>query len=151
LARDFTARDAAVIRSRKPTVVPEQTIRRPDVPDRQIRMRIAPVLDEAGDAKYLVTISEDLTEVRGLEQQLRQAQKLATVGQLTGGIAHDFNNLLGIMLGNLDLLSEHLEPGTDQAELATEATTAARRGAELTQRMLAFARKQPLQPRSIDI
>src|SRR3569833_482851 len=76
---------------------------------------------------------------------------MEAVGRLTGGVAHDFNNLLGIITGNLDLLIEHVEGDADAMELAEEALSGALRGAELTQRMLAFARKQPLQPKVIDL
>ena len=84
------------------------------------------------------------------QQQLAQSQKMEAVGQLTGGIAHDFNNLLTVITGAAEILSDDV---TDQPELATTLAMideAAQRGAELTQRLLAFARKQPLQPRATD-
>jgi signal transduction histidine kinase len=84
------------------------------------------------------------------QQQLVQAQKMEAVGQLTGGIAHDFNNLLTVITGAAEILSDDV---TGQPELATTVAMideAAQRGAELTQRLLAFARKQPLQPRATD-
>jgi signal transduction histidine kinase len=84
------------------------------------------------------------------QQQLAQSQKMEAVGQLTGGIAHDFNNLLTVITGAAEILSDDV---TDQPELATTLSMineAAQRGAELTQRLLAFARKQPLQPRATD-
>ena len=71
---------------------------------------------------------------------------MEAVGNLTGGIAHDFNNLLGIVIGNLDLLIDSKPDAADRGELAREALEAALRGADLTKRLLAFARKQPLQP-----
>ncbi len=86
------------------------------------------------------------------EAQLRQAQKLESIGQLTGGIAHDFNNLLTAVLGNLELLTRHLE-GKDARlyHFAKNAYDAASRGASLTQRLLAFSRRQPLDPRPTDL
>jgi signal transduction histidine kinase/CheY-like chemotaxis protein/ligand-binding sensor domain-containing protein len=84
-----------------------------------------------------------------LEAQLRQAQKLETVGQLTGGIAHDFNNLLTVIIGNLEMLGMEPEIDGEARSLAANALAAADRGATLTQRLLAFARRQALQPRSI--
>jgi signal transduction histidine kinase len=86
------------------------------------------------------------------EAQLRQAQKLESIGQLTGGVAHDFNNLLTAVLGNLELLTRHLE-GKDGRlyHFAKNAYDAASRGASLTQRLLAFSRPQPLDPRPTDI
>jgi signal transduction histidine kinase len=89
-----------------------------------------------------------------LEQQaaqLRQAQKMEAIGNLTGGMAHDFNNLLGVVIGNLDLLSERLGSDPDARELVQEALDAALRGADLTRRLLAFARRQPLQPERVDL
>ncbi|MDB5396666.1 MAG: domain S-box protein [Rhodospirillales bacterium] len=98
-----------------------------------------------------LVVAEDVTERKNLEEQLRQSQKMEAVGRLTGGIAHDFNNLLGIITGNLDLLIERIEGDPESAELAEEALGGALRGAELTQRMLAFARKQPLHAKIIDL
>jgi two-component system NtrC family sensor kinase len=96
-------------------------------------------------------VRERSRQLGEMEQQLRHAQKMEAIGQLTGGIAHDFNNLLGIVTGNLDLLIEHLEGDAEGLELADEALQGALRGATLTQRMLAFARKQPLQPAVTDL
>jgi CheY-like chemotaxis protein len=86
-----------------------------------------------------------------MDEQLRQAQKMEAIGNLTGGIAHDFNNLLSVVIGNIDLLREELTKGSSLDELANEALTAALRGAELTRRLLAFARRQPLQPKVVDV
>ncbi|SEP00848.1 His Kinase A (phospho-acceptor) domain-containing protein [Rhodospirillales bacterium URHD0017] len=85
------------------------------------------------------------------EEQLRQLQKLESIGQLTGGVAHDFNNLLTAVLGNLELLRKRLpsNPATDR--LLDGATQGAQRGAALTQRLLAFARRQALQPKPTDL
>jgi PAS domain S-box-containing protein len=93
----------------------------------------------------------DLTEKIKIEEQFRQAQKMEAVGQLTGGLAHDFNNLLAVIIGNLDVLSELHELDSEQKELLQGAIGAALSGSELTRRLLAFARRQPLQPESIDV
>ncbi len=85
------------------------------------------------------------------EVQLRQSQKLEAVGQLTGGVAHDFNNLLTVILGNAEMLSEQLEDRAHLRRLADITVNAAQRGSELTSRLLAFSRKQPLQPRILNI
>jgi signal transduction histidine kinase len=104
---------------------------------------------------YARTLEERVTqrsrELEEANQQLRQAQKMEAIGRLTGGIAHDFNNLLGVITTNLDLLIERIESDIESAELAREALGGALRGAELTQRMLAFARKQPLHPMPVDL
>jgi len=86
-----------------------------------------------------------------IQEELRHAQKLEALGQLTGGVAHDFNNLLAVIFGNLELLEQQLEARGDLRELAHEASVAAARGAQLPPRLLAFSRKQQLQPASIDV
>jgi len=96
-------------------------------------------------------VAERTAELRLNEEALRQSQKMEAVGQLTGGIAHDFNNLLQVIIGNLEALQRNL-PG-DSARLqraATNAMAGAQRAASLTQRLLAFSRRQPLNPRPVD-
>ncbi|MBB3265773.1 PAS domain S-box-containing protein [Azospirillum sp. OGB3] len=85
------------------------------------------------------------------EEQLRQTQKLETLGQLTGGVAHDFNNLLMAVLGNLELLRKRLPDDPMTERLFDGAMQGAQRGATLTQRLLAFARRQDLQPQAVDL
>jgi signal transduction histidine kinase/ActR/RegA family two-component response regulator len=85
------------------------------------------------------------------ESQLVQAQKMEAVGTLTGGIAHDFNNLLGVVIGNLDLLRPQVQSIAEADEMVGDSLDAALKGAELTRRLLAFARRQPLSPARIDI
>ncbi len=91
-------------------------------------------------------LGEDLTEYRQAQMALNQAQKLKAVGQLTGGIAHDFNNLLTVILGNLASVEEGLRGRPEQYKAVNTAMNAARRGADLTRRLLAFSRRQTLQP-----
>ncbi|MBK8181445.1 MAG: PAS-domain containing protein [Candidatus Competibacteraceae bacterium] len=91
-------------------------------------------------------LGEDLTEYWQTQMALNQAQKLKAVGQLTGGIAHDFNNLLTIILGNLAAVEEGLRSRPEQYKAVSTAMNAARRGADLTRRLLAFSRRQTLQP-----
>jgi signal transduction histidine kinase len=92
----------------------------------------------------------NVTERQTVEAQLRQAQKMEAIGNLTGGVAHDFNNLLGVVLGNLDLARERLGDDEDLREMVGEALEAAGRGADLTRRLLAFARRQPLRPAAVE-
>ena len=91
----------------------------------------------------------DVTQQRKVEAQLRQSLRLEAVGQMTGGIAHDFNNLLTIIIGNAELIEESSDPAL--RALAEVARKAAERGAELTGRLLAFSRQQPLDPKAVDI
>lgn len=91
---------------------------------------------------------EEMENREQVEQQLRQSQKMEAVGQLTGGVAHDFNNILAVIIGNSEMLGDKLgedEPGLSAIQRAAD------RGAELTQRLLAFSRQQPLQPCTIDL
>ncbi len=93
----------------------------------------------------------DITERNKLEGQLRQAQKMEAIGQLTGGIAHDFNNMLTVITGTIDILADAVADKPEVAAIAKLISEAADRGAELTGHLLAFARRQPLQPRTADI
>ncbi|MCX7789258.1 MAG: PAS domain S-box protein, partial [Chloroflexaceae bacterium] len=112
---------------------------------------LIPITNEKGECTHFVSIQRDITEQLALEEQLRQAQRLEAVGQLTGGVAHDFNNLLTVMLGNAELLSEALADNPDLKPLAEMIGTAAQRGSALTQHLLAFARRQALDPRAVDV
>ncbi|MET0984209.1 MAG: PAS domain-containing protein [Steroidobacteraceae bacterium] len=109
-----------------------------------------PVRGAAGKPARIIISARDVTESRALESQLRQAQKMEAVGQLTGGIAHDFNNLLTVIIGNLDRLERQL-PEDPMRRAAGMALDSARRAATLTHRLLAFSRKQPLEPKAIDV
>jgi PAS domain S-box-containing protein len=97
-----------------------------------------------------VGIIHDLTGRKQTEEQLRQAQKMEMVGQLSGGIAHDFNNLLTVIVGNAEHLSDQLKARQDLQRIADDICQAGERGAELTQRLLAFSRRQLLKPREVD-
>ena len=97
-------------------------------------------------------VEERTKDLQAAHEALRQSQKMETVGQLTGGIAHDFNNLLQIVSGNLDLLRQKLPADvTHLRRYADRAFTGADRAATLTQRLLAFSRRQPLAPKALDI
>ncbi len=105
-----------------------------------------------GSGRNVTAEKEGAAALARTEELLRQSQKMEAVGQLTGGIAHDFNNLLAAITGSLELLQRRVDAGrTDDLERYTAAAiTAARRAASLTQRLLAFARRQPLDPRRTD-
>ena len=104
-----------------------------------------------GERMTVCAMISDVTEQNNTEEKLRQSQRLEAVGQLTGGIAHDFNNLLTVILGNAELLAENLAHDPHLLPLAQMAKTSAERGAELTHRLLAFARRQTLQPEPTDV
>jgi two-component system, chemotaxis family, CheB/CheR fusion protein len=112
----------------------------------------------AGGYRHFTGILRDLSaqhreqiERTKLEAQLHQAQKMEAIGNLTGGMAHDFNNMLGVIIGNIDLLRDLKGEDSDIDELTREALDAAFRGADLTRRLLAFARQQPLRPQHVDV
>jgi PAS domain S-box-containing protein len=93
----------------------------------------------------------DLTDKIAAEDRIRQAEKMEAVGQLTGGVAHDFNNILTVITGTIEILAEAVENDPQLAAITKMIDEAAARGADLTQHLLAFARKQPLQPRETDL
>ncbi len=98
------------------------------------------------------SLREQITRREQLESQLRQSQKMEALGQLTGGVAHDFNNMLGVIMGAHDLISRRIKKGDYGIERFLDAATnATERAAILTQRLLAFARQQPLVPQPIDV
>lgn len=116
------------------------------------------ILDEEGHHIGFAKITRDVTEKRQAEEDLAraqealfQSQKLEAIGQLTGGVAHDFNNLLMAVQANLELLSKRLKEDPQGLAMLNNAMAGAQRGAALTQRMLAFARRQDLTPTSVDL
>src|SRR6202034_1760925 len=96
-------------------------------------------------------VGRDLTEKQTAESQLRHAQKMDAVGQLTGGVAHDFNNILTVITGTIGILADAVADEPQLTAIARMIDDAAERGANLTKHLLAFARRQPLQPREIDV
>ena len=116
---------------------------------------IDPIWDDIGDLIGFAKITRDMTEKRAIEDQLRQAQKMESIGQLTGGIAHDFNNLLAVVVGNLEALKRRFEanvgvPDTQFRRLADGALRGADRAAALTRQLLAYSRQQALDPQPIE-
>ena len=105
--------------------------------------------DDGGNPAGVLKIHTNVSERVELERRLAQSQKLEAIGQLTGGIAHDFNNLLTVIVGNADTLGEELQHRTDVLPLVDMIRTAGERGAELTRHLLAFARRQALEPRTV--
>ncbi|WP_106638778.1 response regulator [Allosphingosinicella vermicomposti] len=106
--------------------------------------------DEYGGREVVGTLL-DVTERRELESQLVQAQKLDAIGKLTGGIAHDFNNLLAAVLGGIDLIDRRVALAEDQRKILTMTRRAAEQGSDLVRRLLAFSRRQQLQPAPVSV
>ncbi len=131
--------------------------------DREVRRRrrdgsiatvivsLAPIQEAGGQPIGYVLIINDVTERKFVDQQLLHAQKMEAIGQLTGGVAHDFNNLLSIIICNLEFLIEDAPPQSETRECGQMALDASLRGAELVRHMLAFARKQTLESRIVQV
>ena len=112
---------------------------------------ISPVRDAAGEIVNYVAVKRDITRELDLESQFLQAQKMEAVGRLAGGVAHDFNNMLQTILGNAELLLNDAEPDDPRVADLNEIMAAARRSADLTRQLLAFARKQTIAPKVLDL
>lgn len=129
----------------------EVRCRRKDGAEIDIALSSSPLRSETGELAATICVLDDITQRKAIATQLYQAQKMEAVGQLTGGLAHDFNNILGVAIGNLDLLGEELEQQPGALELVEAAQGSLLKGAELTRQLLAFARRQPLQPERVQI
>ena len=128
----------------------EVRMEREGTPTAFLDVSVQPVKDHDGKIIYLLFEARDITELKAAQEQLRQSQKMEALGQLTGGIAHDFNNLLTVVVGGLDLLAKRIEDDKLK-RYATNALTAAERGARLTGQLLAFSRVQRLEVRATNI
>jgi PAS domain S-box-containing protein len=125
------------------------------LPDGEVRWILARhhmLRDDTGRCEKVIGVGLDVTRQRELEERLRQSQKMEAVGQLTGGLAHDFNNLLTAISGALEMMQMRLKQGRidDLQRYIGAAQTASGRAAALTHRLLAFSRRQPLDPRPVD-
>lgn len=130
----------------------------PGLDKRFVEVTYYPYIDAMGAISGVVANTRDITEsklaeaeLEKLQAQLRQAQKMEAVGRLAGGVAHDFNNMLGIIIGYTDMLLEQMDPDQPFHADLTEIRKAGERSADLTQQLLAFARKQTVAPKVIDL
>ncbi len=110
-----------------------------------------PLIDDAGRVLGVASLVQDVSERVGLEERLRQSQKMEAVGRLAGGVAHDFNNLLTVIIGYTQILADGVPSGSRLAESAAQIKSAADRAAGITRQLLAFSRKQVLSPRIINL
>ncbi len=128
----------------------EFRLERPDGRATTLDYSVRPIIDADGKVINLLTEGRDITELKEAQDQLRQAQKMEALGQLTGGMAHDFNNLLTVVVGGLDLIAKKVEDERLK-RYAQNALKAAERGARLTAQLLAFSRVQRLEVRPMDV
>jgi signal transduction histidine kinase len=117
----------------------------------QLQRAYAALEEEVRQRRQAEDMVKRFREVEATEAQVRQAQKMEAIGQLTGGVAHDFNNILTVITGSIEILADAVKHRRDLAPITKLISAAAARGADLTQHLLAFARRQPLQPRSTDV
>ncbi|TNF28382.1 MAG: PAS domain S-box protein [Deltaproteobacteria bacterium] len=123
----------------------------PDGEERHIELRAYPITDASGAVISAIETLTDVTERRQLEEQLHQAQKMEAIGTLAGGVAHDFNNLLTGIIGYGSVLRSELAPDDPRQSSLSEILDAADRAAQLTRGLLAFSRKQVINPKPVDL
>jgi len=116
-----------------------------------VHLSISELPNHNGEGRRFVGCCHDLSELKKRDDQLRRSQKMDSLGKLTGGIAHDFNNILGVITGYVEMLSGQLENGSKEKRYADEIKRASRRGASLTQKLLAFSRGRAGSRRTVDI
>ncbi len=116
-----------------------------------VEANISPFYNEVGKILHYVATTLDMTEEVRREEQYRQAQKMEAIGQLAGGVAHDFNNMLSVILGRAELRMKKMDPKDPSYAVLQEIQQAAQRSANLTQQLLAYARKQPIAPSIVDL
>jgi two-component system cell cycle sensor histidine kinase/response regulator CckA len=106
---------------------------------------------DPGDKGAIIAIGQNITEYKRMEEQLRQAHKMESVGRLAGGVAHDFNNMLGVILGHAEMALERIDQGKPVSDNLNEILKATKRSADLTRQLLAFARRQTINPVVLDL
>src|SRR5712691_13443758 len=148
----FLRHDRDVMSSGQPKIIAEEPVTKPTTGDTRWFQTIKVPLRMPGqEATTMLGVATEITERKRLEEQLMQSQKMEAIGQLAGGVAHDFNNILTAIVGYTDLLTAEFAGNARQLEDLEEIRKAARRAAALTRQLLAFSRKQVLEPRIIDV
>jgi two-component system, cell cycle sensor histidine kinase and response regulator CckA len=137
---------------RADTVEPFETVRvTKDGAQIHVALTLSAIKNSEGQMVGVSTVARDVTESKNMEEMLRQSQKMEAVGQLAGGVAHDFNNLLGVILGYTGLMLDRLSPDDSNRKGIEQIQKAGDRAALLTRQLLAFSRKQVLQPKVLDL
>jgi signal transduction histidine kinase/response regulator RpfG family c-di-GMP phosphodiesterase len=126
-------------------------VRNKMVPGAEVTVAATPLRDNGRSAPGGIAVFRDVTEQKRLERQLGQSQKMEAVGQLAGGVAHDFNNLLAVITGYGELLLQSFKPSQTEHDDMTQLLAASQRAAQLTKQLLAFSRRQVIQPKVLDL
>jgi two-component system, cell cycle sensor histidine kinase and response regulator CckA len=143
--------DLQVIASGEPQLGVVEPINVPGQGRRWFETARLPQFDENGRVRNIVIIAQDITDRKQLEDRLLQSEKLESIGRLAGGVAHDFNNLLTSIFGLIAVAQRELTPGSMAHEYLALLQLAAEGGANLTKQLLAFARRQPIEPQAVDL
>jgi PAS domain S-box-containing protein len=147
----LVAKDREILSGGTAVEIPEEPIQTPHQGIRVLRTQKVPIFDEQGVPAYLMACSEDITERRRLEAELRQAQKLEALGRLAGGIAHDFNNLLTVIIGTTDMWMLNTPLDDPRRPHVERVRHAAERAASLTFQLLTFSRRHLTTPKVLDV
>jgi two-component system, cell cycle sensor histidine kinase and response regulator CckA len=153
----FASTDRAVLAAGESVAIPGEEILSPARGMRVMHTTKFPIADESGRARYLVSVSRDITgredarDRDDLERQLQEARRMEAVGHLAGGIAHDFNNLLTVIMGAGALLLDEVGPDRPERRDVEDIVASAQHGAALTRQLLAFIRREELEPRVLDL
>jgi PAS domain S-box-containing protein len=151
LQREQVAADLARIRSGEALQGQESAFVQHDGTHKSFLWNATRLTDSRGEAPQVLIIGQDISELRRLEHQLLLAQRMEGIGRLAGGIAHDFNNLLTAILGHAEMAQDDVAPTDPARGNIAEITRAAQRAADLTRQLLAFARRQIIEPRIVDL
>ena len=147
----YRADDRGVMETGQPKINHEEPLKMADGTKGWMRTSKVPLFDKEGNVTGLLGTYEDITERKRLEEQFRQSQKMEAFGQLAAGVAHDFNNILTVIQGNLTLLQMRIISKEEEDLAVDEGIAAVKRAANLTRQLLTFSRRQPLQPRDLDL
>ncbi len=147
----FTGKDREVLDKRTLLDIPEEPIQTKYKGERILHTKKIPILDEKGKPRYLLGISEDITELKRLEEELRQSQKMESIGTLAGGIAHDFNNVLFSIIGYTDLTMDDVPEGSLAQSNLKEVLIAANRAKDMVKQILAFSRQTETEKKPVKV